>query len=558
MMEENLKTINFGVCVNSEPDPALAGRIRGVFDKNYKTESPTDYDYNECQKISQEHPNKYKTPEEVYWSEDDPHIISPFLPYYVNVVPKKDENIKIIVYDRSNETQNKEYIGPTISAPNKLEYEHYGPGRQDTSKGTRQKRKALITDSDKSQNTFAYPNQVSIDGRDNSDLVFSSGEVVLRAGKFIPNDKIPEYPLRNPQVTQLQVSNFPQTLNLTKVVRELDVVKDVEIKWLVEYDVYVPQPITQTSDINTILFNGNVILYELTIPAPPLFGPLPTTDDIGPISEIQATSTGRGRLDFNGVPISGVTYLINNFLEEIALVDEKSLASPPYNVGATQSGSTGSWEKKSEYIEDLGSQANQQNQTLNFFPFYFRPTISLSSLLGNQTDDTSLTKKWVNEIINKIRIPGIAGDKYFGYCISKDQPELEVGKSTFNDDIEDYDESKRQGVINAISNKITLYSYDSSIPNKTKTNPTITNENDISVGDNMGLDQKTLLTVDSTETEPLVRGDQFLILIEKIVNFLQSHVHGEPNTTAYENQTLIDIQKMLKDKDFLNENIRIN
>ena len=40
--------------------------------------------------------------------------------------PKKNENVKLIVYDSKNKTQNKEYVGPTISRPTKYDFQNYG------------------------------------------------------------------------------------------------------------------------------------------------------------------------------------------------------------------------------------------------------------------------------------------------------------------------------------------------------------------------------------------------------------------------------------------------
>ena len=132
------KIIFFGVCVDSI-DPAKAGRIRAVLDEDYKgTQTPTDYDALTLKDLlTQEKYSMYTTVEELKWSKDDPHLYSPFLPYFINIVPKEDESVKIIFYDPDNNTQNGEYIGPSVSSPEKLPYDKYTTGRLHSSRGTR-------------------------------------------------------------------------------------------------------------------------------------------------------------------------------------------------------------------------------------------------------------------------------------------------------------------------------------------------------------------------------------------------------------------------------------
>ena len=38
----------------------------------------------------------------------------PFLPLYLNILPKKNETVKIILYDAKNEDSYREYVGPII------------------------------------------------------------------------------------------------------------------------------------------------------------------------------------------------------------------------------------------------------------------------------------------------------------------------------------------------------------------------------------------------------------------------------------------------------------
>ena len=77
-----------------------------------------------------------------------------------------------------------------------------------------------------------------------------------------------------------------------------------------------------------------------------------------------------------------------------------------------------------------------------------------------------------------------------------------------------------------MSNKILLYSYDSVIPGKNSDNPNKVNSNKPETGQNVGIDQENLIKMDVNETEPLVRGEQLVKLLSKIVEFLEVHQHG--------------------------------
>ena len=552
------KIIFFGVCVDSI-DPSKSGRIRAVLDEDYKgTQTPKDYDEITLKDLlTQEKYSMYSTVEQLKWSKDDPHLFSPFLPVFINVVPKEDENVKIIFFDSDNDTQNKEYLGPTISSPEKYPYEKYTTGRLHTSKGTRVSTTENISDSDISDNTFSEPTKVSIDGRSNADIVFSGtegedGEITMRAGKFIPNASQPAFPIFNPKPTTIQLNNFPTKLSLNEEQKVFEKPVEAEIKYLVEYDVFG----LDTPDS----LNGNIKLYELKVKPP--FS-LPTNlDSPGLTTNFQSQSDLkiRAELNFTNQAISGATYLINEFLEEVGTFNDKTLTDPPFNEGTLSGITSGAFEKRGDYIDDFSSPASGQDQNLNLFPFYFRPTKGFTEVITSQDNSLGPQIDIANNIIKNVGISGVNNKKYYGFVLSKEQPEPTLEKLQTVEINRDFDTSTRQGVISALSNKIVLYSYDSSILNKSTTNPITENENNNEVGDNLGLSQESLIKVNDQETEPTVRGDQLTILLTKIVEFLKTHVHGEANTPPIADgvQLLSEIDDLIKQGNYLNKNIRIN
>ena len=262
------KVIFFGVCVDNQ-DPSLSGRIRAVFDEMWEGETPMDYDNNVLEGLL--NPNreknatriaKYGEGEEglknLKWSQDDPHICAPFLPQFINVIPQSNESVKIIVYDPDNKTQNKEYIGPQISKPTNYNYDQYAKGRLHTSKGARVKAGKNITDSDISKDTFPYPDKVAINGRDNADLIFGNSEILMRAGKFVANESDPEFPVYNPQMSTIQITNYPSKMTLEEKEITKNKTEEADVKYLVEYEIYDLNPVP-----SGIGFDGKIVLYEI-------------------------------------------------------------------------------------------------------------------------------------------------------------------------------------------------------------------------------------------------------------------------------------------------------
>lgn len=550
------KVIFFGVCVDAN-DPAKAGRIRAVLDEDRgEQQTPTDYDTITLKTLlTEEKYSMYTTIEQLKWSKDDPHLFIPFLPPFINVVPKESEHINVIFANPDNETENKLYVGPMISSPEKYPGEKYTTGRAHTSRGTRVETGLNIGDSDVSNNTFSEPTKVSIDGRSNSDIVFSGedgedGEIVARAGKYIPNEKTPEFPIFNPQPTTIQINNFPTKLDLTEEDKTFESPVEAQIRYLVEYDVFN----LDTPDS----LNGNIKLYEVLI-KPPFV--IPTNlDSLGLTTNFQLQSDlkVRAELNFTNQSITGVTYLINEFLEEVGTFNEKSLTDPPFNEGVLSGVTSGAFEKRGEYIDDFSSLASGQDQNLNLFPFYYRPNVLFSQIINTQ--DSSDEVNVANDIVKNIGITGVNNKKYYGFVLSKENPEPTTKKTTVTEINRNFNTTERQGIITQLSNKIIFYSYDSALPDKVTTNPIPENENNNETGDNLGLSQENLIKLNDFQTEPIVRGDQLTTLLTKIVEFLRTHVHGEGNTKPIADgvQLLKEIDDLMQKRNYLNKNIRIN
>ncbi len=142
----------------------------------------------------------------------------PFLPLYLNMVPKVGETAKIILYDSQNEQSYREYMGPLVPQLGELLVE--SPHFYDSRRG----REGYLLDYNKSLKKIptakdgVYPNEqeIAIQGRDNADIVFKPAEVLIRASKFL-KDKPYNKNERNPAYIQIKTLNGAGTISSEEV-----------------------------------------------------------------------------------------------------------------------------------------------------------------------------------------------------------------------------------------------------------------------------------------------------------------------------------------------------
>jgi len=141
----------------------------------------------------------------------------PLIPKFFNVVPKVGEGVRILMWTVNGteighaQNTNRIYIGPLIGQPQYL-------AKQD-------KKESMITSSDTGNGDVSYnpylvepliypnPEYVSVQGRQNADIIFTKQEINLRAGQTIPGRNIGIDPLnlvlnkKNPPRIQLKMVN---------------------------------------------------------------------------------------------------------------------------------------------------------------------------------------------------------------------------------------------------------------------------------------------------------------------------------------------------------------
>lgn len=116
----------------------------------------------------------------------------PLMPKHTNIIPNEGEYVILFLTSESDKYNDRFYIGPIISAPTKLNNDTWASGGLAG---------LAISPVEPNEDLSTIPNakgvyaeydsnyKFSIDGRDNSDIVFKSSEVLIRAGKFVENEQ---------------------------------------------------------------------------------------------------------------------------------------------------------------------------------------------------------------------------------------------------------------------------------------------------------------------------------------------------------------------------------
>lgn len=135
----------------------------------------------------------------------------PLMPKHISIRPKKGEMVLIFVFSRKKEGSDRLYIGPLISQLNKLDFDSarttalggfsFGPIQPNVTPDNIPDLKGV----------FPNPDDVSIQGRYNTDITQKNNEVLIRAGKFVESQMtfLNPYPIKFNFDTQayIQIKN---------------------------------------------------------------------------------------------------------------------------------------------------------------------------------------------------------------------------------------------------------------------------------------------------------------------------------------------------------------
>lgn len=504
-------TIFFQCKVLNNQDPLMLGRIRGVrLIDNYEDilKSVTDPPWNEEKDI---------------WTERDPLVFTPLLPYFVYSIPKVDELIQVLYVNKDFKYQNQYYVQNTFSSPTATFREYYFGGNKFTGTGMQIKNprplkniNGTYTDQGVHKGVFPEPGDNSILGRGSADVVIKQDEILIRAGKFKDNVLQPNIPpVANQLRAYLQLSRFQSTKQELdpKTVYELKT-NTIVIKNLIEWVISNPENKQNK-------FTGTVYLYQLK---PDVSTNSENLVDGSFVDEKFKTLVAQE--GFVNLSKEESIKFINNFIKEC-------------------NGSN-----KTVQGSQLFSEANSGDR----FPIVYRPSNLIYKKMISTPNPNNVDEiKNISEFYRAIRLNPTSTAGY-GIIYSKSRVGLPtiVAKKI----IPQFLYSSSPATYATLGgDKLFLLSNNSQIPGKGKINfdDTLYGITPEKFGDEI-----------LPKTSSLVRGEELMELINLIVRFLVTHTHAYPGLPPVPvtqdgtstSQILSEIQNAVNK--ILNGNIRLN
>jgi hypothetical protein len=519
------KIIFQGFVINNQ-DPLMLGRIRAIPVNAIESQLlPQDWT-----------PNKE-------WTQDDPLIYLPLLPYYLSQVPKVDEYIHIFFYNKKQQIDNtKFYIQGPITRPQNNFFEDWHNSESLLATGPFLKQanniKEGTTVKGEAYGIYPEPGDNGLLGRGTSDIIIKksdvSDDVLIRSGKNIQS-QTSGFNIPTPRENRafLQVSLFELEKEYKDpVTKRFFEQESLFVKKLIEWDITEQITITGYTSgggvTGTTAYNGDIKLYSL-----------PSKDRVK-TSEIKETTPLD---DIKGIPEYIFGFTGKTLDEGVKIINEfiSGVNNGKINIDNEQYPSNGP-----------GAELRSQ------FPFYFRPTkSSLDKLSSSGPKDFNM----INNFYNRIKL--LPSNRQFGSVLVW-QKNVIGEQLTLK--IEEVEEPIYK--VNPVSyttlgsDFVYLLSHKTDIPSKSKINLGVTGG--LSTKNTLyGIKQEYYTDTILPNTDPMVRGNELMKLLKLIVDFIGSHVHNineVPIGIGTDGTKLEDIRKILQDADnsILNQNIRIN
>jgi hypothetical protein len=531
------RPILFQVRVFDNNDPLMLGRIRGtLLTDNYEdiVKSFDDPPFVEAKDA---------------WTERDPFIFNPLLPYFIYQVPKINELVQIMYVNRDFKYQNQYYVQNAFYSPTSSYFQYEQGGNKFTGTGLQianpvELRIKTLKDELPPEGISAYTQNAAVTygvfpeagdnallGRGSADLIVKQDEVLLRAGKFTSSLLSPNVPpTGNVNRGFLQISKFASEKFFNEPKTQLNLNEKVlPVKYLIEWLILNPENKQEK-------LCGSVYLYQLKANIST------NSKNVTVDSEIDE---GLKKLvfksDFNSLSKSETINFINGFIKTC---NDKNVTKEGQRL-----------------FPDNGIK----------FPIFYRPSKITYEVLTPTTSSsgfnftpsapcptgpsgTGVEIANVTDIFNKVKLLPALKKGGYGLIYKKDTVGTPMESEFVTVEQPAYTPFP---VTYAALGADTVYllSHNSSIPGKGKINlnNTLYGITASKFGDEI-----------TPKTSSMVRGEELLELINLIVRFLITHTHAYPGlppvpvTQDGSNVSNILTEMQNAATKILNENIRIN
>jgi hypothetical protein len=515
------KSIFYGYVLDNK-DPLMLGRLR-VFPKHETKADLTPVDV-----------KGNPLPESLWrWTADDPFIFLPLIPYYLSQTPEVGEYVHIMYYNVNERTNNsKFYIQGPITRPQNNSYETYTNSESLLASGEYLKLSNSLRDSTGSTIPSVYgiypePGDNALLSRGTTDVVLRKDTALVRSGKnFQTQTANFNLPQKNPNWSFLQLSTFEQErVSLPPLTLEEAIQEPQQIKKVIEWSIDGAQYISGLTAFNNVtgdtFYNGCVYLYSMI----PNSVALSTTIDLDtPINQYLTTTDYS--ICFSGLNFDLALNLINTFIQNVNDGKININGYPQY------------------------PPANDE-PIVNQFPFFVRPT---ESTLNNLNSTGTTVFNSASRFNQKIKL-NVSESEYGNFLVwSRGVVGQQTTTKINNIERTEY-RANPVSYGSLVADNLYLISHKTQIPSK---------------GDKVNLQESLygITQIQFTEeildrTDPMVRGDQLMKLLNKIVDFLASHVHNPnkaPIPIGTDGTQIEEIRKLIQDADatILNQNIRLN
>lgn len=491
--------------VMDNQDPMMLGRVRArLLSDNYSdvVKSFRNPPFNE---------------EKDKWTDRDPFIFNPLLPFFYYQVPQIEELINVLYYNNDFKYRNQFYVQAMFSSPYRVQSEYFVGSQKFTGLGVQFTNATPIKNQDGTypnsslKGVFPEPGDNAVLGRGSADVVVKQNSVLIRANKikksFNPNFP----PSANNKGGFLQITKFESSIN-NQGTKEFGQIKEEvqSVNYLVEYNIINPSNVQDK-------LTGAIYLYKLKPDLRTNSQNLTVSSNVDDLKSLIFTQ------DFIALSSQETINFINNWL----------------NIFNSQDTING------RKIFSEGSK----------FPIYYRPSSSNYTIINSlPTVENTQERKVLNEIYSKIQLNSTFRKNGFGliYTQNKVGTPVKITKTKANV-FGLSQEPVTYGTLGA--DKVILLSQQS---NKFGKEP-------INMSDTLyGIDETKFVEEILPKTSSLVRGEELMELLNLIVRYLVTHTHSFPGLPPVPvghdgvrvEQILTEIQNA--SNKILNENIRLN